>query len=64
MLAGFYRLGVPVFPIAAEHGTGVDDLLDEALNRHGQAVEDQAPEEKKKSRSPSSAGPTWGNPLC
>src|SRR5208282_5243883 len=27
----FHRLGVPVFPIAAEHGTGVDDLLDSAL---------------------------------
>ena len=31
-LAGeFHSLGVPVFPIAAEHGTGVDDLLDAAL---------------------------------
>ena len=29
--AAFHRLGVPVFPIAAEHGTGVDDLLDHAL---------------------------------
>ncbi|HUC55607.1 MAG TPA: ribosome biogenesis GTPase Der [Candidatus Cybelea sp.] len=27
----FHRLGVPVFPIAAEQGTGVDDLLDAAL---------------------------------
>jgi len=27
----FHRIGVPVFPIAAEHGTGVDDLLDSAL---------------------------------
>jgi ribosome-associated GTPase EngA len=32
--AAFHRLGVPVFPIAAEHGTGVDDLLDAAL-KHG-----------------------------
>jgi GTPase len=31
-LAGtFHRMGAPVFPIAAEHGTGVDDLLDAAL---------------------------------
>jgi ribosome-associated GTPase EngA len=29
--AQFHRLGVQVFPIAAEHGTGVDDLLDAAL---------------------------------
>lgn len=30
--AAFHSLGAPVFPIAAEHGTGVDDLLDSALN--------------------------------
>lgn len=29
--APFHSLGVPVFPITAEHGTGVDDLLDHAL---------------------------------
>ena len=29
----FHKLGVPIFPIAAEHGTGVDDLLDEALKQ-------------------------------
>src|SRR6184192_4014827 len=27
----FHRIGAPVFPIAAEDGTGVDDLLDAAL---------------------------------
>ncbi|PYU01518.1 MAG: ribosome biogenesis GTPase Der [Acidobacteria bacterium] len=29
--APFHSLGVPVFPLTAEHGTGVDDLLDYAL---------------------------------
>lgn len=29
--AAFHRIGVPIFPIAAEHGTGVNDLLDHAL---------------------------------
>src|SRR5258708_23808956 len=29
----FHRIGVPVFPVAAEHGTGVDDLLDAALTK-------------------------------
>jgi GTPase len=29
--APFHALGVPVFPVTAEHGTGVDDLLDYAL---------------------------------
>lgn len=29
--APFHSLGVPVFPITAEHGAGVDDLLDLAL---------------------------------
>jgi GTP-binding protein len=29
----FHRLGAPIFPIAAEHGTGVDDLLDAALEQ-------------------------------
>jgi GTP-binding protein len=32
--AAFHSIGVPVFPIAAEHGTGVDDLLDFALEQY------------------------------
>ncbi|HEY2457732.1 MAG TPA: ribosome biogenesis GTPase Der [Candidatus Acidoferrum sp.] len=45
--APFHKLGVPVFPIAAEHGTGVDDLLDAALDQiKGNAAEDE-PETKK-----------------
>src|SRR5215470_5314970 len=46
--AEFYSLGVPVFPIAAEHGPGVDDLLDAALAQlKGHAVEEHAGERKE-----------------
>jgi GTP-binding protein len=31
LAAEFHALGAPVFPVSAEHGTGVDDLLDAAL---------------------------------
>lgn len=30
-IGAFHSMGVPVFPIAAEHGSGIDDLLDAAL---------------------------------
>jgi len=45
--AVFHSIGVPVFPIAAEHGTGVDDLLDAALAQTqtgDAATEEQEPE--------------------
>jgi ribosome-associated GTPase EngA len=43
--AAFHRLGAAVFPIAAEHGTGVDDLLDAAL---AETENDTAPAEDEK----------------
>jgi GTPase len=43
----FHRFGVPVFPIAAEHGTGVDDLLDEALRQMRGNDANEPPEEKQ-----------------
>ena len=43
----FHALGVPVFPIAAEHGTGVDDLLDAALGQIKGHDAAEQPEEKK-----------------
>jgi GTP-binding protein len=52
--ANFHRFGVPVFPITAEHGTGVDDLLDAAIARaypnsvggkHPEAEDSISPEE-------------------
>jgi len=46
--ASFYSLGVPVFPIAAEHGTGVDDLLDAALAQlKGHSAEEHVEERKE-----------------
>jgi len=43
----FYALGAPVFPVAAEHGTGVDDLLDAALEQiKGHGVEERTGEGK------------------
>jgi GTPase len=45
--AQFHSLGVPVFPIAAEHGTGVDDLLDFALEQmKGNSAEEQTEEKR------------------
>ncbi|HXY25947.1 MAG TPA: ribosome biogenesis GTPase Der, partial [Candidatus Acidoferrum sp.] len=37
--APFHAVGVPVFPITAEHGTGVDDLLDYALEQFSPAAQ-------------------------
>ena len=44
--AAFHRIGVPIFPIAAEHGTGVDDLLDAVLaeTETGDATADEPKE--------------------
>ncbi len=42
--APFHSFGVPVFPVTAEHGTGVDDLLDAAL---AQVSAVESPEEEK-----------------
>ena len=42
----FHALGAPVFPIAAEQGTGVDDLLDAALDQVQSHRAEEHPEEK------------------
>jgi ribosome-associated GTPase EngA len=51
----FHSIGVPVFPIAAEHGTGVDDLLDAALaetEKGAETEDDAAATEDEKASGP------------
>jgi GTPase len=43
----FHAIGVPVFPIAAEQGTGVDELLDAALEQVKGHSPTEQPEEPK-----------------
>jgi GTP-binding protein len=45
--AAFHRLGAPVFAISAEHGTGVDDLLDAALEQMNSPAANEDLEEQK-----------------
>src|SRR5258708_9404022 len=54
--ATFHRLGVPVFPITAEHGTGVDDLLDAAI-AHVSSSSNLVPEDAPLSPANEDAGP-------
>ena len=39
LAAAFYELGADVFPVSAEHGTGVDDLLDAVTQDFPQSAE-------------------------
>ena len=56
--APFHSLGVPVFPLTAEHGTGVDDLLDYALTQFFPARADAvAAAESGRVREPRHAAP-------
>jgi GTPase len=48
--AEFHKFGVKIFPIAAEHGTGVDDLLDYALEAT------TAPNHRRPQERPASEG--------
>lgn len=44
MTAPFYEIGVPVFGVSAEHGTGIDDLLDYVLEKTTTATEEAPPD--------------------
>jgi GTP-binding protein len=43
MTAPFYEIGVPVFGVSAEHGTGIDDLLDYVLEKTQSGAEEAQP---------------------
>ncbi len=43
--AAFYELGKAVFPVSAEHGSGIDDLLDAAFETLGAAATAEGPAE-------------------
>jgi GTPase len=42
LASAFYELGADVFPISAEHGTGIDDLLDAVTKSFPAAAEPEA----------------------
>ena len=50
--AVFYVLSKAVFPLSAEHGAGVDDLLDAAFAALGSAVASETPAEASASAKP------------
>jgi GTP-binding protein len=58
------RLGIAdVFPVSAEHGTGVDAMLDHVTTGFPCRSRD-SPRFRAGSRSRSSGGRTWGNRRC
>ena len=61
----FYKLGFePVIEIAAEHGDGTGDLLDEVVAKLPRRSEIAAPTDTQKRPWPSSVGPTSASRRC
>ena len=59
----FYGLGIrDVFPVSAEHGMGIDDLLEHVTR--GYCGDAGGGDGRRRSRSRSSGGRMWGNPRC
>lgn len=70
MLGDFHRLGIPqMFPISAEHGRGIDDLLDAVIEKLPQSLAEDAevtnevPEPGTDDRSTRSDRPTQDDEL-
>ncbi len=70
MLGDFHRLGIPqMFPISAEHGRGIDDLLDAVIEKLPQSLTEDAevtnevPEPGTDDRSTRSHRPTQDDEL-
>ena len=61
LAAEFHRLGVPgIFPLSAEHGLGVDDLLEHVTKDF--AASDEIPEETRDDPGPRGPGGRPGQP--
>ena len=64
-LSQFHALSVDrILPVSAEHGTGVDGILEEIVARMPERTAgeaEDAPKRKGSRRSPSSGAPTSGN---
>jgi GTPase len=65
LLGDFHRLGIPrMFPVSAEHGRGVDDLLDGVVAQLGQSSSTtETAGEVTSADEPSVSGPPVSGPL-
>ena len=62
LAAQFYELGDEIFPISAEHGYGIDAMLDSLTKDFPDGRSDRGT--RRTSTSRSSGGPTWASRRC